>query len=126
MNKRYDMLSKNSISNVLKEYRKRNNYKVSEVAIYLSNEGKPVAEKTVYGWESGQSLPDAECLIKLCALYNIVNVPRAFGYKNNIDSSSLSAHETEVIRRYRQASNMQNAVDRLLGIEQEHSNISAT
>ena len=63
MNKRYDMLSKNSISNVLKEYRKRNNFKVSEVAIYLSNEGKPVAEKTVYGWESGQSLPDAECLI---------------------------------------------------------------
>ena len=63
MNKRYDMLSKNSISNVLKEYRKRNNFKVSEVAIYLSNEGTPVAEKTVYGWESGQSLPDAECLI---------------------------------------------------------------
>lgn len=115
-------MNKDYISNVLKEYRKKNNYKVSEVAVFLSNNGKHVAEKTVYGWESGQSLPDAECLIKLCALYNIVNVPRAFGYKNNMDSSSLSAHEAEVIRRYRQASNMQNAVDRLLGIEQERSN----
>ena len=109
-------MDRESIANVLKLYRKKNNYKVSEVAIFLSEDGKQVAEKTIYGWESGQSIPNAECLIKLCNLYNIRDIQYAFGYCNAKDIIQPTSHEAEVIKKYRINSDMQPAVDKLLGL----------
>lgn len=43
------------IAKVLKEYRKQNQLSVHDVALRLSQRSLPVAEKTVYGWESGVS-----------------------------------------------------------------------
>lgn len=109
-------MNKEKIAKVLKLYRKKNNYKVSDVAIKLSEDGKFVAEKTVYGWESAQSLPDAECLIKLCELYNIRDVKYAFGDSEKKGILEPTNHEEELIRQYRIQHNMQPAVDKLLGL----------
>ncbi len=74
-----------------------------------------------YGWESGQALPDADCLIKLCVLYNITDVPWAFGFTKNTDVIIPTKHESEVIRKYRSETDMQQAVDKLLGVNQNYS-----
>ena len=50
------------IAAVLKQYRKLNEYSVNEVAIKLQTYSLKVAPKTIYGWESGQSQPDADPL----------------------------------------------------------------
>ncbi|HAQ51882.1 MAG TPA: transcriptional regulator [Lachnospiraceae bacterium] len=108
-------MNKEDIGKVLKLYRKKNNYKVSDVAIKLSEDGKFVAEKTVYGWESAQALPDAECLIKLCELYNIRDLKAAFlGGKSRLIEPTR--HEEELLHSYRIHSEMQPAVDKLLDI----------
>lgn len=44
-----------NIAKVLKAYRKMNHYSVRDVVMRLENNAVPVAEKTVYGWESGVS-----------------------------------------------------------------------
>ena len=116
-------MNKEDIGKTLKLYRKKNNFKVSDVAIMLSEDGKYVAEKTVYGWESSQSLPDAECLIKLCQLYNIRDLNAAFC--NNSNSFEATKHEEELIRSYTINSEMQPAVDKLLGLSRtKKSNFS--
>lgn len=108
-------MNKEDIGKVLKLYRKKNNYKVSEVAIKLSEDGKFVAEKTVYGWESAQSLPDAEALIRLCELYNIKDIKAAF-CEDKSRTIEPTKHEEELIRSYRAHNEMQPAVDKLLGL----------
>lgn len=44
------------ISHALKIYRKQNNLTVAQVSELLSSQNIAVAEKTIYGWESGGSL----------------------------------------------------------------------
>lgn len=47
---------------MLKYYRKLKKLSVENVAAYLQDNGIPVASKTIYGWESGQTQPDADTL----------------------------------------------------------------
>ena len=68
------------IGEVLKEYRKRNCYSVSDIAALLHEKDILVAEKTIYGWESGQSMPDPDTFLKLCEIYKIDDVLGVFGY----------------------------------------------
>ena len=42
---------------MLKYYRKLKKLSVENVAAYLQDNGIPVASKTIYGWESGQTQP---------------------------------------------------------------------
>lgn len=45
------------IAKMLKYYRKANNLSVDDIAAYLDECGISVANKTIYGWESGQTQP---------------------------------------------------------------------
>ena len=110
-------MSRENIAKALKYYRKKNNYKVSDVVVMLGESGKHVAEKTVYGWESGQALPDSECLVELCTIYNIQDVPYAFGNCEATDVIHPTSHEAKVIKMYRVHTDMQTAVDKLLGLD---------
>lgn len=104
-----------SIAKVLKEYRKKNHYSVKDVSIKLKERSLSVAEKTIYGWESGQAQPSADLLLTLCELYNIPNILTAFGYeKTPAETLHLSAHEANLIQSYRNRPNLQEAVDILL------------
>ena len=105
-----------NISKVLKAYRKLNNYTVSDVAMKLQAHHLPVAVKTVYGWESGQTQPDADTLLVLCKIYKIDNILETFGYTYSQEDLKLSEEERLFIQKYREHTDMQPAIKKLLEI----------
>lgn len=105
------------IARVLKEYRKKNQYTIYDVADKLKENNLEVAIKTIYGWESGQTQPDADTLLKLCDIYEIKDILAEFGYSQKNDAEmTLTAEEKELIKRYRSNPNMHDAVKKLLGM----------
>lgn len=105
-----------NISKVLKTYRKLNHYSVNDVVLRLGENNLPVAAKTVYGWESGQTQPDADTLLVLCKIYKIDNILETFGYDNTQEELLLSDEERVLIHRYREHTSMQPAIKKLLGM----------
>lgn len=103
-----------NISKVLKAYRKLNRYSVNDLVVKLEDNHLPVAPKTVYGWESGQTQPDADTLLVLCKIYKIDNILTTFGYEPSPDDLQLSEEERNLILQYRNQKDMQPAVKRLL------------
>ena len=105
-----------SISKALKEYRKRNQLTVNDVALLLHDRSLEVAPKTIYGWESGQAQPSADMLLTLCEMYNITNILGAFGYEGNEDFH-ITPSERKLIESYRSHPDLQEAVDILLNYQ---------
>ncbi|MBR1693270.1 MAG: helix-turn-helix transcriptional regulator [Lachnospiraceae bacterium] len=109
------------IARVLKENRKKNHYTISDVAEKLKEKNSEVAVKTIYGWESGQTQPDADTLLKLCDIYGISDILEAFGYMQETEkdepSITLTAEEKELIVQYRSLPSMQDAVKKLLELD---------
>ena len=81
--------------------------------MHLSRFNIKIAPKTIYGWESGQSQPNADILLTLCELYNIVNILSAFGYSDRIDFE-LNSQERALVKSYRAHPELQSAVNILL------------
>lgn len=105
------------IALVLKQYRKHSNLSVQQVAEILAANGYQVAPKTIYGWESGATQPDADTLMFLCELYEMKDVLSAFGYrKNPKDLLIMNSAEKDLIMNYRNHPEMQKAVLKLLDI----------
>ena len=73
------------IAEVLKEYRKKNDLSVTQVSNILKEHNNYAAPKTIYGWESGHTQPDADTLMFLCKLYKVDDVLESFGpfYQNH-------------------------------------------
>ena len=101
------------IAKALKELRKQNNLTVREVVAKLENHSKNVAEKTLYGWESGQSQPDADTLLVLCEIYNVNDILTTFGYCNNTPIT-LTEFEKKIIINLRKHPEMTDAIKKLL------------
>lgn len=128
-------MERNAIGNVLKAKRKQNNYSVKDIVKILAEKDIPVAEKTVYSWESGHRQPDADTFMILCSIYKITDILTEFGAvshqsdmnalsglsvnssDDNDDKMSLSSHEKKVILAYKAQPEMQPPVDKLLGVE---------
>lgn len=108
-----------NIAKVLKEYRKQNHYSVEDVVFKLEEQNLPFATKTIYGWEIGQTQPDADTLLVLCKIYKIDNILETFGYQPPSEELFLSKEEHELIQKYRQHEEMQNAVKKLLGVGED-------
>lgn len=108
------------IAKVLKEYRKRNDYSVRDVAKLLEERSLCVAEKTIYGWESGQTQPDADTLLILCDIYNIDDILSTFGYTRG-EPFQITTFERDLILNYRMHPQMHAAVKKLLDLESDHS-----
>jgi transcriptional regulator with XRE-family HTH domain len=104
------------IAKVLKQYRKNNNLTVQDVARLLEEKSVSVAVKTIYGWESGQTQPDADTLLLLCDIYNIDNILSTFGY-NDKKTFNVTKYEEELIINYRKHPEIQYAVKKLLDME---------
>lgn len=107
-------MKNNLIPKVLKEYRKKNKYSVTDVSLLLRDRSINVAPKTIYGWESGQSQPSADTLLTLCELYNVKNILNTFGYNCNDEEFQLTSQERALIKSYRAHPERQEAVNILL------------
>lgn len=103
------------ISEVLKNYRKLNKLSVRDVSGILKEKSLNVAEKTTYGWESGQTQPNADTLLMLCEIYNIENILGTFGYTDE-KPINLTSHEVKLIKQYRNHPEIQDAVNKLLDV----------
>ena len=103
-----------NIACMLKAYRKLNHYSVDDIVLKLESHNLSVASKTIYGWESGQTQPDADTLLLLCEIYHIDDILGTFGYRDSHEKLILSEEERELIQHYRIFPDMQNAVKKLL------------
>ena len=74
------MKSKEEIAKVLKESRKKTGLSAKGGIEKLSLHDIKVSPKTLYGWESGHSQPDADTFLLLCDIYGIEDIMLAFGY----------------------------------------------
>ena len=107
------------IAERLKFYRKKNNLTIPEVSKLLSTT-QPVAVKTIYGWESGHTQPDADTLMRLCCIYHVDDILESFGYKPpKKPVFNLTTLEKNLIIEYRNHPDMQKAVRKLLELEKE-------
>ncbi len=106
-----------NIAKVLKEYRKINHYSVEEVALKLTENNLPFAAKTIYGWENGQTQPDADTLLVLCKIYRIDNILETFGYGTSSRHLYLSDDECRLIENYRRMESLQPAIRKLLDVD---------
>lgn len=75
------MKSKEEIAKVLKENRQKTGLSARDVTHKLSLCDIEVSPKTLYGWESGHSQPNADTFLMLCDIYGIDDIMLAFGYK---------------------------------------------
>lgn len=108
-----------NIASALKYYRKLNKLSVNEVSAILKENNFQAAPKTIYGWESGNTQPDADTLMVLCEIYHIDNVLEAFGYKQSSNDTTLilTEQEKQLVLKYREQEAMQPAVNKLLNLE---------
>lgn len=109
-----------NIATMLKYYRKLNNLSVNEVSDILKEHHNAAAPKTIYGWESGHTQPDADTLMFLCELYHIENILETFGYQTPTGDGNLTLtrKEKKLILQYRKSPEMQPAIDKLLQLDQ--------
>lgn len=108
-----------NIATMLKYYRKLNELTVKDVSEQLKQHNNYAAPKTIYGWETGHTQPDADTLMLLCELYHIEDVLDAFGYRKNNEYAPLilSSKEKMLIKQYREKTEMQPAIDCLLDLK---------
>ncbi len=109
-----------NIAAMLKYYRKLNQLSVNEVSDILKEHHNDAAPKTIYGWESGHTQPDADTLMFLCELYHIENILETFGYQKTSANTNLilSEKEKNLILQYRKNTEMQPAIDKLLQLDE--------
>lgn len=65
---------KDRISKVLRQARKKNNFSVEDVVNKLKKYNIKISAKTIYGYETGFSNPNADMFVFLCRLYGINNL----------------------------------------------------
>ena len=75
-----------------------------------------MAEKTIYGWESGQAQPNADTFMILCDIYHINDVLKEFGYTDRA-SFTITRAEQELIKKYREHPELHEAIHKLLDLD---------
>lgn len=109
-------MNKQHIGKVLREYRKKNKLSVKDVAIKLQEHSVNISPKSIYGWENGETQPNAETLLLLCEIYNIEQILYTFGYTNRASNYAISEYENRLLKQYRAQPEMHEAVHKLLDI----------
>jgi transcriptional regulator with XRE-family HTH domain len=74
--------TKEEIAKVLREFRQRTGLSAKEITDQLGLQDIKISPKTLYGWESGHSQPNADTLLLLCDIYGFEDIMKAFGYGN--------------------------------------------
>lgn len=107
-------MSEQTISNLLKQLRKTSGLAANEVAEKLKKYNVDISYRTLYGYESGLSMPNADVFVALCRIYKCDNPMDIFG------GFSLNPSETDMIEKYRDLDDHgRKVVDFIL--EEEHS-----
>lgn len=101
---------KEEIAKNLLFYRKKNGLTQKQFAELLGVKGSSVSN-----WENGTNSIDIETLFNACGILN-VDINKMYGVDDSNDFD-CSKHEKNIIISYRNHPEMQDAVDKLLGVE---------
>ena len=104
---------RDSLANALKAYRHRIRKTANEVGALIGKSGK-----TVNAWENGRSRPKDKDVLNLMRIYGISTMEEFYGYKG--DGFSFSEEEKKLIIFLRNHPDKLDAVNTLLGIDNEH------
>lgn len=66
-------MSSQNIAALLKQLRKTSKYSANEVVAQLKKYDIDISSKTLYGYESGLSMPNANVFVALCEIYECDN-----------------------------------------------------
>lgn len=88
-------MNNQNIANFLKQLRKTANLSVIDVAGKLRQCNIEISSKTLYGYESGLSMPNADVFVALCKIYNCDNPMDIF------PTPSFKSEEISLINKYR-------------------------
>ncbi len=84
-----------NISSVLKQLRTASGLVAKDVADMLKGYGIEISEKTLYGYESGVSMPNANTFVALCLIYKCENPLDIFR------GGSVDAEGYAIMEKYR-------------------------
>ena len=100
---------KYEIGSRIRLYRKQSGLTQEQLADKIN-----VTKSRVSNWEQGINRPDADILADIC---RALNVPPSNLLDVHLSADDLSDRERKVIQAYRNKTEVQQAVDILLGIE---------
>ena len=87
---------------VLKKLRKEKKLSTEYVVEKLKEYGENITAKTLYGYECGNRMPNADMLLYLCDIYEVEEILPLFGYgKASPHQNIVSATEYALIEKYR-------------------------
>lgn len=102
---------KYEIGNRIRRYRKISGLTQKQLAEEIN-----VTKSRVSNWEQGINRPDADIIGSLC---KALNVSPSDLLDVHLTDDELNMHEKQVIKAYRNKTELQHAVDVLLGITEE-------
>lgn len=88
-------MSKSVIANFIKQLRKTSGLSADEVATELKKYDIAISSKTLYGYENGASMLNADVFVALCRIYRCDNPMDLFG------NSSMKPYEISMVEKYR-------------------------
>lgn len=88
-------MTKQTIANFLKQLRKTSGLSVNEVTDKLQEYGIDISAKTLYGYESGLSMLNADAFVALCKIYKCDNPLEIFG------TPTVKSNEMRIVEKYR-------------------------
>lgn len=100
---------KYGIGNKIRKYRKENGLTQEQLADKIN-----VTKSRVSNWEQGINRPDADIIGNIC---RTLNVSPSDLLDIHLTDDELNVHEKKVIKAYRTKKDLQQAVDILLGID---------
>ena len=102
---------KYEIGTRIRKYREERGLNQKELAELIG-----VSNSRVSNWEQGVNRPDADILADICRALE-VSPSELLDVK--LSTEELSTHERKVIQAYRMKTDLQHAINILLGLEQE-------
>ena len=88
-------MTRQTISSFLKQLRKTSGFSANEVVNKLQKYDIDISAKTLYGYESGLSMLNADAFVALCRIYKCDNPMDMFG------TPSISSKEYNLVEKYR-------------------------
>ncbi len=116
-------MDRNIFPERLRMLRKEKSFSVAEVSAYLTEHVRPVSEKTIYGWETGVSIPNSEILLTLCEMYDISDIRSAFNENCGKPESEgspmhfLTPPEWELVKKYRNNPSFKPVIRKIYDLE---------
>ncbi len=101
---------KYELGNRLRKYRKENGFTQEQLAKRIN-----VTKNRVSNWEQGINRPDADILANIC---RVLKVSPSQLLDVHLSEDEFTDREINLIKAYRLKTNMQKAVDILLGLEE--------